>query len=131
MPHTSRCVLAGRYLQAKRGTRDMHLRRGHTLGGQRARFAGQVRGGGNGLRYFLDMRGVQQAVLHRVLPVSLAGHDEHGQDEAGGAHVRSEHFKNAQKTLPQFLARTPKIVNMTIPQDDWSLLGEMAVPNDR
>lgn len=49
--------------------------------------------------------------------------------EAGGAHVNSEHFKEAQRTLPPHLARTPKIVNFTIPQDDWSLLGEMAVPD--
>jgi quinol monooxygenase YgiN len=48
-------------------------------------------------------------------------------DEAGGAHVRSDHFKNAQQTLPPYLAETPKIVNMTVPQDDWSELGEMAV----
>jgi hypothetical protein len=47
------------------------------------------------------------------------------------AHVQSEHFKKAQQTLPPFLARTPKIVNMTVPQDDWSLLGEMAVPDGR
>jgi quinol monooxygenase YgiN len=47
--------------------------------------------------------------------------------DAGGAHVQSEHFKEAQRTLPQYLARTPRIVNATIPQDDWSLLGEMAV----
>jgi len=47
--------------------------------------------------------------------------------DAGGAHVQSEHFKQAQRTLPPYLARTPQIVNMTIPQDDWSLLGEMAV----
>ena len=52
-------------------------------------------------------------------------------DAAGAAHVQSEHFKNAQRTLPPFLARTPKIVNMTVPQDDWSLLGEMAVPEGR
>ena len=51
--------------------------------------------------------------------------------EAGSAHVQSEHFKNAQRTLPPFLARTPRIVNMTIPQEDWSLLGEMAVPDGR
>ena len=51
--------------------------------------------------------------------------------EAGGAHVQSEHFRKAQQTLPPFLARTPKIVNATVPQDDWSLLGEMAVPEDR
>jgi quinol monooxygenase YgiN len=51
-------------------------------------------------------------------------------DAAGAAHVRSEHFKNAQQWLPQHLAATPKIVNFTVPQDDWSRLGEMAVPGD-
>jgi quinol monooxygenase YgiN len=49
--------------------------------------------------------------------------------DAGAAHVQSEHFGTAQKTLPPHLAETPRIVNMTIPQDDWSLLGEMAVPD--
>jgi quinol monooxygenase YgiN len=49
-------------------------------------------------------------------------------DEAGAEHVQSDHFKNAQRTLPPYLAETPKIVNMTVPQDDWSELGEMAVP---
>jgi len=49
-------------------------------------------------------------------------------DEAGAAHVTSAHFKTAQQTLPPHLARTPKIVNFSIAQDDWSLLGEMAVP---
>ena len=48
--------------------------------------------------------------------------------DAGVAHVQSAHFKQAQETLPQHLAETPRIVNMTIPQDDWSSLGEMAVP---
>jgi quinol monooxygenase YgiN len=49
-------------------------------------------------------------------------------DEAGGAHVKSEHFKAAQQSLPPYLAETPRILNMTIPQDDWSRLGEMTVP---
>jgi len=49
--------------------------------------------------------------------------------DAGGAHVQSVHFKNAQQTLPPHLAATPRIVNMEIPQDDWSLLGELAVPD--
>ena len=49
-------------------------------------------------------------------------------DAAGAAHVQSEHFKKAQQTLPSHLAETPRIVNFTIPQDDWSELGEMAVP---
>jgi quinol monooxygenase YgiN len=48
--------------------------------------------------------------------------------DAGVAHVQSAHFKEAQKTLPPHLAETPRIVNVTVPQDDWSLLGEMAVP---
>ena len=47
--------------------------------------------------------------------------------EAGGAHVRSEHFKNAQQELPRYLAETPKIVNAVLEQDDWSRLGEMEV----
>jgi hypothetical protein len=37
-------------------------------------------------------------------------------------------LKEAQRALPPYLARTPRIVNFTIPQDDWSLLGELAVP---
>jgi quinol monooxygenase YgiN len=49
-------------------------------------------------------------------------------DAAGAAHVQSEHFRKARQSLPPHLARTPRIVNMTIPQDDWSLLGELAVP---
>ncbi len=49
--------------------------------------------------------------------------------DAGAAHVHSEHFRNAQKSLPPHLAETPRIVNMTLPQDDWSRLGEMAVPD--
>jgi len=47
--------------------------------------------------------------------------------DAGAAHVQSAHFKQAQQTLPPHLAETPRIVNFTIPQDDWSELGEMAV----
>ncbi|MEU3457784.1 putative quinol monooxygenase [Micromonospora sp. NPDC006766] len=49
-------------------------------------------------------------------------------DEAGAAHVQSAHFREAQRTLPPHLAETPRIVNVTVPQQDWSLLGEMAVP---
>ncbi|MFE7031294.1 putative quinol monooxygenase [Streptomyces sp. NPDC057621] len=50
-------------------------------------------------------------------------------DEAGTAHVTSDHFTKARGTLPPHLARTPEIVNATIPQEGWSLLGEMAVPD--
>jgi quinol monooxygenase YgiN len=48
--------------------------------------------------------------------------------DAGVAHVTSAHFKEAQRTLPPHLVRTPRIVNVTVPEDDWSLLGEFTVP---
>jgi quinol monooxygenase YgiN len=47
--------------------------------------------------------------------------------DAGAAHVGSDHFKAAQQTLPTYLVETPRIVNMTVPQDDWSELGEFTV----
>src|SRR3954468_23160780 len=48
-------------------------------------------------------------------------------DDAARAHVASDHFSAAQKPLPPHLSRTPRIVNVTVPQDDWSELGELAV----
>ena len=41
--------------------------------------------------------------------------------------MNSDHFKQAQNDLPQHLNETPKIVNFSLPQDDWSRLGEMEV----
>jgi hypothetical protein len=41
--------------------------------------------------------------------------------------VTSEHFAAAQRELPPHLAETPRIVNLTVPQDGWSELGELAV----
>jgi quinol monooxygenase YgiN len=46
---------------------------------------------------------------------------------AGGAHVQSDHFREAQQSLPAHLVSTPQIVNFEVPQDSWSELGEMAV----
>jgi quinol monooxygenase YgiN len=48
-------------------------------------------------------------------------------DAAGAAHVQSEHFTQARTQLPPYLVDTPRIVNMTLPQDDWSRLGEFEV----
>ena len=48
-------------------------------------------------------------------------------DAAAGAHVASDHFLAARQELPPHLAATPRIVNVTVPQDDWSELGELAV----
>ena len=52
-------------------------------------------------------------------------------DDAAGAHVTSAHFAVAQKELPAHLVETPRIVNVTVPQDDWSGLGELAVDRTR
>jgi len=48
-------------------------------------------------------------------------------DAAGAAHVQSDHFKAAQQDLPPHLAETPRIVNFSVPGEDWSRLGELAV----
>src|SRR5262245_42378474 len=46
--------------------------------------------------------------------------------EAGGAHVGSDHFKKAQQTMPPHLSGVPRIINVTVPQDDWSALAELS-----
>ncbi len=48
-------------------------------------------------------------------------------DDAGAAHVGSEHFRTAQRELPPYLAETPRIINAKVDQDGWSELGELAV----
>lgn len=48
-------------------------------------------------------------------------------DDAAAAHVNSDHFSVATAELPKYLAATPKIINTTVEQDEWSELGEMAV----
>ena len=48
-------------------------------------------------------------------------------DAAGAAHVQSEHFRAAQRDLPPHLAETPRIVSISVPQEGWSELGELAV----
>jgi quinol monooxygenase YgiN len=47
--------------------------------------------------------------------------------DAGGAHVQSDHFQEARRTLPTYLAETPRIVNFEVPGTAWSELGEMKV----
>lgn len=49
-------------------------------------------------------------------------------ESAGAAHVQPAYFRAAQQTLPPHLLETPRVVNTSLPQDDWSRLGEMAVP---
>ncbi len=47
--------------------------------------------------------------------------------DAGAAHVGSEHFKQAQRDLPPYLAETPRIISQDLDQDDWNDLGELRV----
>jgi quinol monooxygenase YgiN len=81
----------------------------------------QATRGEPGCMWFEWSRGVEDPTEYVLVEAFRDG-------EAGAAHVQSDHFKAAQQTLPAHLAETPRIVNMTIPQDDWSRLGEMAVP---
>lgn len=46
---------------------------------------------------------------------------------AGGEHVRSPHFKQAQQELPPYLLATPQIVSVEVDQPGWAELGELAV----
>ena len=47
-------------------------------------------------------------------------------DEAGAAHVNSEHFKKAMSWMPDVVAEKPKIINVTIPgSNGWSEMGEI------
>ena len=48
---------------------------------------------------------------------------------AGGEHVQSPHFHQACRDLPPYLVSTPQIVNFEVPGEDWSELGELAVPS--
>ena len=48
-------------------------------------------------------------------------------DDAGAAHVQSEHFATARRELPSHLVATPRIINTTAPGVEWSELGEFAV----
>ena len=48
-------------------------------------------------------------------------------DAAGAAHVKTDHFSAARRELPPHLSSTPRIVNFSVPGEDWSLLGELAV----
>ena len=47
--------------------------------------------------------------------------------DAGAAHVNSDHFKAAQRDLPQALLSTPKVVSQTVDATGWSELAEITV----
>ena len=50
------------------------------------------------------------------------------QDDAAGAHVNSDHFKQGLEAMRPLVARTPDIVSTTIEgQHEWSPMGELEV----
>jgi len=48
-------------------------------------------------------------------------------NDGAGAHVNSEHFQQAVRTMPQALVETPRIVSQTVEAEGWSEMGEIQV----
>lgn len=48
-------------------------------------------------------------------------------DDAGEAHVQSEHFRTMQQEFPQHLTATPQIVSVQVESDGWGPMGELQV----
>ena len=48
-------------------------------------------------------------------------------DDAAEAHVTSDHFKQAQVDLPQYVQETPQIRNWQDQPEEWHELGEFTV----
>ena len=49
------------------------------------------------------------------------------QDDAAEAHVGSDHFKQAQADLPQYVQETPLVRNVLMEGDHWDRLGEFEI----
>ncbi len=47
------------------------------------------------------------------------------QDDAGPAHVNSDHFKKAMAWMPDVIAESPEIINVSVPGDNWSRMAEL------
>jgi len=47
------------------------------------------------------------------------------QDDAGEAHVSSDHFKAAMAWMPNVVAETPQIINVKSDGDGWSRMAEV------
>ena len=48
-------------------------------------------------------------------------------DDAGEAHVNSEHFAKGLEAMRPLLAETPKIISRQIDGDDWDEMGELKI----
>lgn len=51
--------------------------------------------------------------------------------EAGKVHVESEHFAKAMSWMPEVISKKPDIVNVEIPGDGWSEMGELTPVDPR
>ena len=51
--------------------------------------------------------------------------EEFESQEAGEAHVKTEHFASTMPRLKEVIAETPKIVYLDLPGDGWSEMGEL------
>ncbi len=47
--------------------------------------------------------------------------------DAGSAHVNTDHFQVGIKTLQRLVAKTPDIINVEVPGESWSKMGEVTV----
>lgn len=48
-------------------------------------------------------------------------------DDAAEPHVTSDHFKAAQRDLPQYVQETPRVRNVQMDGDHWDELGEFKI----
>jgi quinol monooxygenase YgiN len=46
-------------------------------------------------------------------------------DEAGAAHVGSDHFKTATGWMPDVISSKPEIINVKVPGTGFGLMGEL------
>ncbi|MFF3323065.1 putative quinol monooxygenase [Streptomyces sp. NPDC002889] len=51
--------------------------------------------------------------------------------EAGAAHVASDHFKAGMEAMSVAVASTPEIINVEVPGQGWSAMGELKPAGDR
>lgn len=72
-----------------------------------------------GNRFFEWSRSVDDPTQYTLL--------EAFDDDAAGPHVNSEHFKQAQADLPQYVVETPLIRNIQGQPVEWDRLGEFEV----
>lgn len=47
--------------------------------------------------------------------------------DAGAAHVGSDHFRAGLAAMQPLLAETPDIINVEVPANGWSKMGELSV----